>query len=147
MQEKIITAIKKLSLAVDQQNAVPCSYLKISPSRRALPCKWKPTDISKIASDIAIKAKTQQLSSECVEQIIRSFSDLFNQKCGNPGKGMYSGVYKAFRMELTRRGIIKVSEKTTKPSIKPTYVKPGLLIPDRPNIERTVWSPNLDPFR
>lgn len=147
MQEKIIIAIKRLSLAVDQQNAVPCSYLKISPSKRALPCKWKPTDISKIASDIAIKVKTQHLSSECAEQIIRSFSDLVNQKCGNPGTGMYSGVYKALRMELTRRGIIKLNTKTTKPSIKPTYVKPGLIIPDRPNIERMVWSPNLDLFR
>jgi hypothetical protein len=60
---------------------------------------------------------------------------------------MYSGVYKALRMELTRRGIIKLNTKTTKPSIKPTYVNPGVIIPDRPNIERMVWSPNLDPFR
>lgn len=147
MQVKLKLAIEKLAIAVDQNNLVPCTLMKISPNKRALPCKWKPTDISKIASDIAIKAKTQGLSSECVEQITRSFSDTFNMKCGNMGRGMYSGVYKALRSDLIRRGAIKPSTKVSKPSPNPTYVKPSALVPDVSRPSQIIQMPNVDIFR
>ena len=147
MQEKLKIAIEKLAIAVDQNNLVPCTLMKISPNKRALPCKWKPTDISKIGSDIAIKAKAQSLSSECVEQIIRSFSDTFNMKCGNMGKGMYSGAYQALRSDLIRRGVIKPSTKVSKPSPKPTYVKPSVLVPNVPRPNEMMEMPNVDIFR
>lgn len=147
MREKLKTAIEKLAIAVDQNNLVPCTLIKISPNKRALPCKWKPTDISKIASDIAIKAKTQGLSSECVEQIIRSFSDTFNMKCGNMGKGMYSGVYQALRSDLIKRGVIKTATKVSKPSPKPMYVNPSVLIPNAPRPNQMIEMPNFYIFR
>lgn len=147
MQEKLKTAIEKLAIAVDQNNLVPCTLMKISPNKRALRCKWKPTDISKIASDIAIKAKTQGLSSECVEQIIRSFSDTFNIKCGNMGKGMYSGAYQALRSDLIRRGVIKTITKVSKPSPKPTYINPSVIVPNVPRPSQIIEMPNPDIFR
>ena len=147
MQEKLRLAIEKLAIAVDQNNLVPCTLMKISPNKRALPCKWKPTDISKIASEIAIKAKAQGLSSECVEQIIRSFSDTFNMKCGNMGKGMYSGAYKALRSDLIRRGVIKTTTKVSKPSPKPTYTNPSVLVPDSLRPSQIIEMPNVDIFR
>lgn len=148
MQKNLIVAIAKLATAVRENYTVtPCTLMKISPGKRALPCTWKPTDISKIASDIAIKAKTQQLSLECVEQIIRSFSDTFNMKCGNMGKGMYSGAYQALRSELIRRGIIKTTTKTSQPTPKPNYNKPSVLVPDSPRPYETMQMPNVDIFR
>jgi hypothetical protein len=148
MQKNLIVAIAKLATAVRENYAVtPCTLMKISPTKRALPCTWKPTDISKIASDIAIKAKTQQLSPECVEQIIRSFSDTFNMKCGNMGKGMYSGAYQALRSDLVRRGIIKTTTKTSKPKPEPTYTKPSVVVPDSPRPYETIQMPNVDIIR
>ena len=114
MQKNLILAIAKLETAVRENRAViPCTLMKISPAKRALPCNWGPTDISKIASDIATNAKTQRLSSECVEQIVRSFSDTFNMKCGNMGKGMYSVAYQALRSDLIRLGIIKTTTNSS----------------------------------
>jgi len=148
MQKNLIVAIAKLATAVRENYAVvPCTLMKISPSKRALRCNWKPTDISKIASDIATKAKTQQLSSECVEQIVRSFSDTFNMKCGNMGKGMYSGAYQALRSDLVRRGVIKTTTKTSKPTPKPNYTKPSVLVPDSPRPYETIQMPNVDIIR
>jgi len=148
VQIKLIVAIAKLATAVRENYAVvPCTLMKISPSKRALRCNWKPTDISKIASDIAIKAKTQELSSECVEQIVRSFSDTFNMKCGNTGKGMYSGAYQALRSDLVRRGVIKTTTKTSKPTPKPNYTKPSVLVPDSPRPYETIQMPNIDIIR
>jgi hypothetical protein len=148
MQKNLIVAIAKLEKAVrENYPVVPCTLMKISPAKRALPCNWKSIDISKIASDIAITVKTQKLSSECAEQIVRSFSDTFNMKCGNTGKGMYSGAYQALRSDLVRRGVIKTTTKTSKPSPKPNYNKPSVLVPDSPRPYETIQMPNLDIIR
>ena len=68
-------------------------------------------------------------------------------KCGNMGKGMYSGAYKALRSDLIRRGVIKTTTKVSKPSPKPTYTNPSVLVPDSLRPSQIIEMPNIDIFR